>query len=826
MLQNEPDISQFLGGTMKQPHETFNLPDAYHGKNQHLEDVLDFMIRKEDEFYTQRLLPWQHTDQLHVNWDIFTFNRSIMDVEPEQGIPRLVTSEMDTKSDNLLRRGLAFIIEHGFMTTERGRRTFMLNLQQITDAVHTTAYHGVMTALLNADDVYAGSTAKKHVRLFMKKERNRWACVQKSHKGLYVLDAELKYEMARKQVVPNTWVFPPKMSIYLDMAPPEQTEYQLKGPLAAGNLEEDRTNKGISWRGTSVFESQPFDVEFTDEPEDLLSQQRQCGEYFHFKTTFADRQDPANSFIQIYDAGSDRFEKITLDQCREHDMLSHAVYWADQAGALTEAQKKPFNLVSLHGFEKDAPQEFLRIAEFETRRTLYAAFSGLHPPNAFGLGGYAANAAIRDLDLSLNVDTAIRRQAKINNLVVNAANRKCLVPAITGAVRDLMTQRGMWGTICATYPNPANAVSGLLTLVTLLGVQIFTRIVGNGGEYSAAELQGLYDIFKNGRPGRPGNDGVLALANAGDADAAPFEAAVDARHKLLEAERKSRKSKKAHELDDVRRAEFDRLLHAVFRVYYQCLHQLLTYIYSAQALLSPDVDYIIFRPFQTYRMSSALLAAGGSELGSTFHGHHDFQLSDDIIRKVHVGHYTHYSKSVVKQPKRFTVARHVYAQEYMYGESLDFYDFSTLNDDANEGELGKTASLLVFSINKPSRALTHVINVAGALNVAVDPNTVSSDTKAIHTRIKTDIRLSQFLVDYTKQTRQDSKFDTDEIHFNGDCFPGAVISRTGSCIQKNMGHWGDLTYPGCMRVREGEIMHIEKEKVLKPGHPNTYTYTA
>ena len=47
-------------------HETYNLPRAYEGKNKFLEEVLDFKIRKEDEFYTSRLLPWEFTDDLHV----------------------------------------------------------------------------------------------------------------------------------------------------------------------------------------------------------------------------------------------------------------------------------------------------------------------------------------------------------------------------------------------------------------------------------------------------------------------------------------------------------------------------------------------------------------------------------------------------------------------------------------------------------------------------------------------------------------------------------------------------------------------------------------
>jgi len=34
-------------------------------------------------------------------------------------VPRYVTAESEERSDRLLRRGLAFIIEHGFWTTER-----------------------------------------------------------------------------------------------------------------------------------------------------------------------------------------------------------------------------------------------------------------------------------------------------------------------------------------------------------------------------------------------------------------------------------------------------------------------------------------------------------------------------------------------------------------------------------------------------------------------------------------------------------------------------------------------------------------------------------
>ena len=102
-------------------HETYNLPAAYKGKNKYLQDVLNYMITGEADFYME-LLPWVETDDLSIKWEIFSFNKTLFDLEPNQGVPRYVTAEREARSDRLVRRGLGFIIEHGFYTTEQGRR--------------------------------------------------------------------------------------------------------------------------------------------------------------------------------------------------------------------------------------------------------------------------------------------------------------------------------------------------------------------------------------------------------------------------------------------------------------------------------------------------------------------------------------------------------------------------------------------------------------------------------------------------------------------------------------------------------------------------------
>ena len=50
--------------------------------------------------------------------------------------------------------------------------------------------------------------------------------------------------------------------------------------------------------------------------------------------------------------------------------------------------------------------------------------------------------------------------------------------------------------------------------------------------------------------------------------------------------------------------------------------------------------FMLTRPFERYDMCSAILCKSGTQLGNTYMGHNDFQLTDDVIHKVHVGHYT------------------------------------------------------------------------------------------------------------------------------------------------------------------------------------------
>lgn len=573
--ENSHPLSNFFGPTGghheklraddQLSHETYNLPRAYVGKNKYLEETLDFMIRKEDEFYTKSLLPWEYTDDLHVAWEIFSFNRTLADLEPHQGLPRYVTQESEKHSDNLLRRGLAFIIEHGFYKTERGKRHFSLNLQQITDAVHTTCYFGVIHALLSGKSYYRewrrkfGRQVTRRNDLF-REERKRWAIVQKSRDGLYLLDAELKHELKREGVVPNLWVFPDKMGIYINMVSGDALSYRERGPEAISNR--NGGDKVQSFRGLPVFEAQSFDVEFTSEPVDLMVRERQCGEFFHL---------PKDGTIAIYSADSDRFERVSAPNDAKYVFGSH------------------------------------------------------------------------------------------------------------------------------TTPNGNQG--------------------GNGTSPKAAN------------PNDNGN------------------------------------------------------------------------------------DHIIFRPFQTYRMASAILAKGGSELGSTYHGHHDFMLSDDILRKVHVGHYTFYSKSVVKRPKNYIIIEDIFSQGYVGGEGITPFSSSADDDDSlarhiSEGTLGKGGSPSIIFVATKGKPTSDCLDITGRFHQTVYDIYNEAGAREEHYigsgKAYEDMNLSM-LEPYRKDV--EDTYVQRVQRFNTVCFRGMQYNLKGGKMeltQLNTGHWGENVYAGVRKVREGE----------------------
>jgi hypothetical protein len=601
-------LSPFFGGVDPQyqrmlaedkfAHETFNLPKAYEGKNKHLESVLDYLITEEDAWYTKDILPWVLTDDLSVKWDIFRFNKTLMDLEPHQGVPRYVTAERESRSDRLVRRGLAFIIEHGFYKTDQGRQHYLMNLRQIVDSVNETAYHGVIHALLAAKNHYKewerqhGTMVVRPGQL-LERQRRRWAVVQKQERGFYLLDAELKDQMKYEGVKPNAWILPSKFSIYVTMVPSAEVEYNRKGPGAVDNLEKGPDNL-LSFRGSKVFETRPFDIDFIGEPRDLLVRERQIGEYFVMPGGDADTAEAGDRDIYIYSMDNDRMEKISFEEA-----------WA------------------------------------------------------------------------------------VANVTRKAAEK---------ILKDDPTH------------------------------------------------DDLKDLQKN------------------------------------------------------------------------------------------DSTIILLRPFQTYNMASGVLMKGGLETGFTAHGHHDFQLTDDVIHKVHIGHYTFYHKSIVKQPKNLMIAQDIFAHSYIGGEGTSFFPAQEDDVKANIGGSGPetfqselqndrfSSSIIPLIVSTKTNGdvdVTNPLDITGHYNPQTldETNSQLDDSKPHFPFAGAYASVLNF--NALSNYGNGDTFLSPLRHLNTVCFQGHQVSKgpTGTFdkIVINTGHWGPNVYAGCRSVRNGEnafLKDMEYEKKI------------
>jgi len=185
-------------------------------------------------------------------------------------------------------------------------------LQQIAMSARLTTYAGVIEALLQCKNHYKlwnksfGTQQTGHNTL--QNERANWAIVNKSQNGLYLLDSNTKFEMAREGIKPDTWIFPPRMGMYVSMLP-EHTSYQQSGPRGEKQLIKQANLTMPTLRGSKVFEIEAFDTDFSGVPVNQLARPRQCGEYFEMETD--------DNSIWIYSANSDDFEQIMMADAME-----------------------------------------------------------------------------------------------------------------------------------------------------------------------------------------------------------------------------------------------------------------------------------------------------------------------------------------------------------------------------------------------------------------------------------------------------------------------------------------------------------------------------
>ena len=512
-----------------------------------------------------------------------------------------------------------------------------------------------------------------------------------------------------------------------------------------------------------MFEAEAFDVDFSDQNVDLLSRTKMIGEYF---------QCDWNKTIQIFDADEDAFKTISFN---------------DAAGHALNANDKKFQ----HTFIDDRKHSHF----------------------------------IREGDDG--------EETKAVNELRNDAKWK---PAIEKAYQDELKPRvrpEQFRNLRAQSPQVVSRAVEILQAVNAEYETLFSyacrNLTGDDMGYDTRNVDG--DTFPNSISQHAAQMLRLNLREAcrrhrvTPTPNAVFDADLTENFGFGSDQHTNAVAAVIDSVNTIKaKASFSRQDAVDLATVMNTLHEGEDY-YKLMYAIVTDINYnahksvLIFRPFSTWRMGSAIIAQGGTELGSTFHGHHDFQLSDDVVRKTILGHYTFYSKAVVKRPKHYCIEEDVHCQGYVSGSGTQFFTHDTLREAVENQTIGTDQNRhdLVAWIVDDGEDYSKPIHMSGALPMTMadydDGKDHFSGCRAMQ-QILADMGAS---ADYA----DDDSYMGGNNNLNYLCFHGAQkeVLADGSTrvTHLNKGHWGELTYDGCMGIRTGEMVEKNAKAVLRVG---------
>jgi len=329
----------------KKNSSKYDLPEARVGESIYLRDTVeDWMLTANQTWYTERIMPWYRTDQLHVQWTEWENNAHFMGTTPHQAMSQVVTSKRTIRKASMIRRGIAAEFEDDFVRTSLGRSRFVASLAQIARSVQETANVEILRALLGChryQQVYIrkhGIISEGDLDGYLDRQADRFMIAQKERFGLESLNTEIDKEQEMYQANANVWILGREVMDYCSTVRPEKTLYHLGGQEAVdringrgggrqasggtmGNVDSLEPTRMIS--DTPVYLAKSYVVDSVGGA-DLLSRSVEKGVY----NTMVDRTrdyklyKTSSRSILVYDNDVDDWAEISLQEA-----INKCVLW-------------------------------------------------------------------------------------------------------------------------------------------------------------------------------------------------------------------------------------------------------------------------------------------------------------------------------------------------------------------------------------------------------------------------------------------------------------------------------------------------------------------
>ena len=263
-----------------------HLPEILRGPNQFLTDRVDGLITDATNSpFTTKILPYRYVEQPDgkLQWNVWSFDEGMATRVPYESAARVLTQSNKSFAGYMVRSGLAIVLEHNFMMTEKGRENFRNQLKQLVGSIQYTNDLDVHIALVQApsyekhvrekyyvDDKSPMQVLREYVDLF--------GFMQKNNNALDILIEESKARLKGwGGPMPDFLLCNSKLTFQLTMTY-EKTNWVTNGYDGQKRL---RTGPDIpSYRGINIIHSRSFAMETGTPPRDILKRKVRVAEYY------------------------------------------------------------------------------------------------------------------------------------------------------------------------------------------------------------------------------------------------------------------------------------------------------------------------------------------------------------------------------------------------------------------------------------------------------------------------------------------------------------------------------------------------------------------
>ena len=264
--------------------------------NGHITRTLIEKIKASENWQLSHMAPWQYSHALSFAWDEIRFNKHMLDAEPEESVPRLLTSTRSSGSASMTRYGIALLLEANFASTPAGQRTYLLNLEQMRIATVETASFGAMIAVLQHEpyenqydamrrgDSSFASTMEGITARF-DAETTMFGIVHKSADGYATVKDKLRTQLSSRLngTDGNFTIVPRGMGTAVQRT--HDNKFYLDGRAASRTITHDLRAAGLGAHDSVIVESRPFSNGEGEEGFDPLFRETTIGGFSTFDDT-------------------------------------------------------------------------------------------------------------------------------------------------------------------------------------------------------------------------------------------------------------------------------------------------------------------------------------------------------------------------------------------------------------------------------------------------------------------------------------------------------------------------------------------------------------